>query len=456
MYKEWLTGERIRPSTRGSRSLYEEAESDRARVLYSASFRRLQRKTQVFPLEDNAAIRTRLTHSLEVAHVGRFLAGKIIEKAKEFGKAEEWGLRDETARAFQVMTEVACLLHDVGNPPFGHFGEVAISKWCEESAALLNSDLVRFDGNPQGFRIICRLAGVDSAGMNLTIPQLAATLKYPSLKSENDLSKNFKKFGVFSTESSRLATIREKLGIKPEQRFCIAYIMEAADDISYCLSDIEDGVEKKLIAVGNFFEEIEKSIKDSAVKCGAESIFLHGKAAADKANGSVDKIVSFRAAIISKLVESAAQRYVEMHDRIADGSLHELLGEKTPEGDFLKQLKEVVSRTLYSSDQIVKLELAGLRVVGGILETLSPLLEVDSHKFSQLLKGERVKGLDVQRRLVALLAESHKAAYSICLSETDGVDELLKRGHLLVDLVSGMTDPFAVETYQRVSGSARL
>lgn len=451
MYKEWLTGERIRPSTRGSRSLYEETESDRARVLYSASFRRLQRKTQVFPLEDNAAIRTRLTHSLEVAHVGRFLAGKIIEKAESAGKAEQWGLRADTARAFQVMTEVACLLHDVGNPPFGHFGEVAISKWCEDIESLRDSDLVGFDGNPQGFRIVSRLAGVDSAGMNLTVSQLAATLKYPSLKSENDLNKKFKKFGVFSTEAARLAKVREELGLKAGQRFCIAYVMEAADDISYCLSDIEDGVEKELIAAANFFNEIEGSIKGDA-----GSIYQCGKNAADKADGSVDKIVSFRAAIISKLVDSAAQRYVEMHDKIADGSLKELLEEGTPEGDFLKQLKSVVSRTLYSSAQIVKLELAGLRVVGGILETLSPLLNVDSHEFSKLLDGERVKGLHIERRLAALLAKSHRGAYSSCLTENDGVDEVLKRGHLLVDLVSGMTDPFAVDTYQRISGYARL
>lgn len=451
MYKDWLTGERVRQSTRGTRSLYEEAESDRARVIYSASFRRLQRKTQVFPLEDNAAIRTRLTHSLEVAHVGRFLAGKIIEKSKEAGKAEEWGLRDETARAFQVMTEVACLLHDVGNPPFGHFGEVAISDWCKKQDILRDSDLVGFDGNPQGFRIVSRLAGVDSAGMNLTISQLAATLKYPSLKLENDTDRKFKKFGVFSTEAARLAKVRSTLGLKAGQRFCIAYVMEAADDISYCLSDIEDGVEKELIAVGNFFNEIE-----GAVTGDAESIYRFGKDAADKAEGSVDKIVSFRAAVISRLVDSAAQRYVEMHDKIADGSLNELLAEGTPEGDFLKQLKGVVSKTLYSSTQIVKLELAGLRVVGGILETLSPLLEVDSNKFSRLLEGERIKGLDVQRRLAALLAKSHRTAYSSCLLEEDGVDEPLKRGHLLVDLVSGMTDPFAVDTYQRISGAARL
>ena len=451
MYRELLNSERIRPSSRGEKSLYEEVESDRARVLYSASFRRLQRKTQVFPLEDNAAIRTRLTHSLEVAHVGRFLAGKIIDKATAAGKIEEWGLVGDVAHAFRVMTEVACLLHDVGNPPFGHFGEVAISNWCKAQSSLSDSDLISFDGNPQGFRIVTRLAGIDSnSGMNLTVSQLAATLKYPSIKDER-ISPKYKKFGVFSTELDRLERIRKKLSLKAEQRFCIAYVMEAADDISYCLSDIEDGVEKDLIDPEYFFVKIEESIQGRA-----KEIYDIGRNAAEMAKGKVDKIVSFRAAVITCLVEAAAKKYVIEHDKILDGSNHELLEEGSPEGDFLKQLKLVVSKALYSSSQIVKLELAGLRVVGGILGELSPLLNLESKDFLRLLEGERVKGLDVQRRLAALLAKSHRIAYSTDLESCDAMDEPVRRGHLLVDLVSGMTDPFAVDTYQRITGTFRL
>lgn len=452
MYKDWLIPVRIRESSRGTRSLYEEAESDRARVLYSASFRRLQRKTQVFPLEDNAAIRTRLTHSLEVAHVGRFLAGKIIEKAELAGRAEGWGLRDDIARVFQIMTEVACLLHDVGNPPFGHFGEVAICEWCKRQDVISKSDLVGFDGNPQGFRIISCLAGIDSStGMNLTISQMAATLKYPVLRQERGANEKFKKFGVFETEKNRLNRVRQSLGLEVGQRFCIAYVMEAADDISYCLSDIEDGVEKELIAADDFFKKLEESISGDA-----RAIYESGKLSAEKAQTSVDKIVSFRAAVITMLVNAAADRYVNHHDEIASGSLSELLPEGSPEGDFLKQLKAIVSKTLYSSSQIVKLELAGLRVVGGILETLSPLLKVEAKDFRKLLEGERVKGLDVERRLAALLAKSHRSAYSAISTDLNDVDETLMRGHLLVDLVSGMTDPFAVETYQRITGTVRL
>lgn len=449
MYADWLTGERVRVSTRGQKSLYEEVESDRARVLYSAVFRRLQRKTQVFPLEDNAAIRTRLTHSLEVAHVGRFLASKILEKARAASKAHEWGLEGEVAHAFQVITEVACLLHDVGNPPFGHFGEVAIGKWCERQEGLAETCLTGFDGNPQGFRIVSRLSGVDSAsGMNLTIAQLAATLKYPSTKSE---FKKYKKFGVFDIEADRLAAIRSKLNMGVEQRFCLAYVMEAADDISYCLSDIEDGVEKDLIAPDRFFEEIEKSVSGEA-----REIYERGRQSSQQAKNSVDEVVSFRAAIIRELVDAAAARYVNEHDSIISGDLHELIPESSAEGAFLKQLKGVVSRVLYSSSQVVKLELAGLRVVGGILDAFSPLLIIDAADLRKLLVGERVRGLDVERRLAALLARSHKNAYGRSLADDAGIDEPVKRAHLLVDFVAGMTDPFAVDTYQRLVGVARL
>lgn len=146
MYQSLLIGDRIRASTRGAKDITEEVESDRARVLYSASFRRLQRKTQVFPLEDNASVRTRLTHSLEVAHVGRYLATTVIKLMRERGLAASYGLQDiGLQHAFSVTVEVACLLHDIGNPPFGHFGEVAISKWNRFLGRLL---LMNEPGSP--------------------------------------------------------------------------------------------------------------------------------------------------------------------------------------------------------------------------------------------------------------------------------------------------------------------
>ncbi|WP_206436313.1 dGTP triphosphohydrolase [Xanthomonas oryzae] len=219
MYQTLLTNERLRPSSRGKESIAQEVESDRSRVLYSASFRRLQRKTQVFPLEDNAAVRTRLTHSLEVAHVGRFLATSVIQRVSEKGLIASWGLDlTDFKHAFVVTVEVACLLHDIGNPPFGHFGEAAIAKWftkCSAKNSYFN-DFTGFDGNPQGFRIVTKLNGSDGlTGMNLTLSQLASTLKYPSTPSEKS---RYKKFGAFFTEQEALKDVREPLNNAPQMR----------------------------------------------------------------------------------------------------------------------------------------------------------------------------------------------------------------------------------------------
>ncbi len=146
-------------------------------------------RRRFFPLEDNAAVRTRLTHSLEVAHVGRFLATSVIQRVSEKGLIASWGLDlTDFKHAFVVTVEVACLLHDIGNPPFGHFGEAAIAKWFTKMQCEKNSyfnDFTGFDGNPQGFRIVTKLNGSDGlTGMNLTLSQLASTLKYPSTPSE--------------------------------------------------------------------------------------------------------------------------------------------------------------------------------------------------------------------------------------------------------------------------------
>ncbi len=445
MYKDLLVTERIRPSSRGSKAIYEEVESDRSRVLYSSAFRRLQRKTQVFPLDDNAAIRTRLTHSLEVAHVGRFLATRVIAYLREAGRLHEFGLDSEYAHAFTVTVEVACLLHDIGNPPFGHFGEVAIGRWFEEHAPSVNAqDICRFDGNPQGFRIISRLAGADSAtGLNLTLSQLAATLKYQSILRERS---RFKKFGAFDSEEETLRRIRACFGLKPEQRFCIAYLMEAADDISYCLSDLEDGVEKGLLTYESFLKDIEDQSDAEAM----EVIEIGKKAAASAPQ--VDKLVAFRSGVIRHIVDTAAKRYVDTHASILTGEPKELLPEATSEGAFLKAVKTYVGRNVYDNDVILRLEIGGLSIVKGLLDCFAPLLQVRREDVCNMIEGGRVKGKDVERRLLMLIAKSHKAAYHKAYEATHGDAEMTLRARMIVDYISGMTDSFAMETYQRLTG----
>lgn len=446
MYKDLLTAERMRTSTRGTLSLYEEVESDRARVLYSSAFRRLQRKTQVFPLEENAAIRTRLTHSLEVAHVGRYLASRVLDRLDITGQRQAFGLKGETGHAFSVMVEVACLLHDIGNPPFGHFGEVAISEWFrEQDSKGLFSELGNFDGNPQGFRIITRLGGKPAKnGMNLLVSQLASTLKYQSALTEK---KAFKKYGAFASERSELLKIRSTLRLGPEQRFCLAYLMEAADDISYCLSDIEDGIEKGVIEFDSFVTKLEAELRGPG---GA--VLEKGLAATRTDESDVEKVVAFRAAVIRHLVAAAADRYVSGHADVLDGRCMELISESTAEGEFLEAVKGLVRRQVYDCDAIVRLELGGLSVIKGLLEIFGKVLLCKRSDFVKLVNRERVKGCDKERRITSLFGRSQKAVY-IAETKTCTDDiEMRARAQLIVDYISGMTDPFAQEMFRRLRG----
>lgn len=448
MYKDLLTCDRIRLSTRGVKGIAEEVESDRARVLYSASFRRLQRKTQVFPLEDNASVRTRLTHSLEVAHVGRYLASSVIEESRKHGLQAEWGLLDaEMQHAFTVITEVACLLHDIGNPPFGHFGEFAIAEWFKDRDDDLFKDFLGFDGNPQGFRIISRLNGADGAtGMNLTLSQLASTIKYPSVPNER---KRFKKFGVFQTEQEVVQKIRARFGLAVEQRFPLAYLMEAADDISYCLSDIEDGVEKRIIRHGDLVEALKLATSTD----GPVSALIHEAEGAALRAESVDQAVTFRSYLIRLLVGHAARCYVEQHDKILSGEVEELITRSSPEGRLLEAIKAVVRKHIYTDSSIQSLELAGMAVITGLLQSFGRLLEVSRKDFNTLMRGERVRGLDVERRLLDFMAGRHVAVYKVMSAEASDIEEAWLRAHLCVDYISGMTDPYALEMHQMLSGS---
>jgi dGTPase len=282
IYKELLTGDRFRKSEAGYDKLVTNAESDRGRLIYCPAFRRLQQKAQVFSLEPNAAVRSRLTHSLEVAQMGRYIADQIVVKLKESKLADE----NECA-AIVSFVETACLMHDIGNPPFGHFGEAAIQEWfrtygknlviescgknlsepveiASEKAEKTIADFIEFDGNPQGLRIVTKLQrNADEYGLNLTKTTLASYLKY--IRSSNEEKGNgdqpfIKKCCYFQTESDLVNDIWKEFKYLKPQRFPLAYIMEAADDLAYCISDLEDSIEKGLIRKKDAIECISRDL----------------------------------------------------------------------------------------------------------------------------------------------------------------------------------------------------
>lgn len=464
LYDSLISVERRRGSNRGTMTTLEAADSDRSRVIYCASLRRMQRKTQVFPLENNAAVRSRLTHSLEVAHVGRYLTDTILAKARQQNLVGSWGIDAERAIAMGLIVETACLLHDIGNPPFGHFGELAISRWfaqkrqqllmhSDAEASRLYDDFLNFDGNPQGFRLIAVLAGVDGAtGLNLTLTQLAATVKYPVAPDGIVVTDQLrKKAGVFHTEEDVLADVLSRLGMAPHARHPFAYLMEAADDISYCLSDIEDGIEKKICGWKDFKQRIEsecESCSDEA-KTLLERVFRESEGYRD-----VDPVVAFRTRLIRCLVEYSAEQYIENHDKILQGELPELISGDHAHGELLGCIKNAVRGLVYSSPLAQIPELTGLSVITGLLDIFEDLLLVDRARFESMVSGKwKGMGVDSEKRLYDLIARKHASAYRAAVngSSSDGVERVL-RIHMLLDFISGMTDSYSTSLFQTLRG----
>jgi len=243
----------------------DQLESDRGRIINSAAVRRLQQKTQVFPLERNAAVRSRLTHSLEVQQTGRFIVRTLYKQLGD--NAARYGL-DGLEGALESLVEMTCLMHDIGNPPFGHFGEFAIGEWFTRNleamfdAAVpggqgdtqlrcrMLKDLQQFEGNAQAIRLVVSLLR-----LNLTYTQTAGLLKYvraayaPKPVKGTPGSYLLKKPGFYLSEEPFVADLQAALGLQSGTRHPVAYIMEAADDIAYCLADIEDSVEKGIFTI---------------------------------------------------------------------------------------------------------------------------------------------------------------------------------------------------------------
>ena len=491
-HEKLITAERYRgKSSIPGREIDEEALSDRARVLYSSAFRRLQQKTQVFTVSKDAAVRTRLTHSLEVASIGRWAAQKVVDGP----------LADLPAKhraALVLLVETGCLAHDIGNPPFGHFGEAAIQAWFRdnwkpaagqtlkenESLKVLVKDFLQFDGNPQGTRILTRLQGITKNdrnlyGMDLTFSQVLTALKYP--RGPKDVPSIWEnKPGYFESERPRIEKARKALGFAEHQRFPLAYLVEAADDISYCISDMEDGIDQRVFTVGDFFRELEPWIANKNPKPPA-LVKLREKARersdgaknAQDSGEAKDHFMRFKADFSRTMIEEAANAYADgSAPDIRDGSRHGLL-DKTDADDLLETLKGVARKRLYIEDKVQRPFLAGLRIVHGILAEYGELLKLTRQNFALLRdawksddrKEVQKRKLDTLLPLLDQLPSHYLDVYdslldkdipeSVNLMKQWGEDawEWFCRAHLVVDYLSGMTDDFAYRSYQVISGA---
>lgn len=468
-------------------------ESDRGRIINSAAIRRLQQKTQVFPLERNAAVRTRLTHSMEVQQVGRYIAKEVLSRLKEQRLLEAYGL-DELTGPFESIVEMACLMHDIGNPPFGHFGEAAINDWfrqrlfpsdaasqplsedrcivrdlrLREGEEALNElrrkvrqDLCHFEGNAQGIRLVHSLMR-----MNLTWAQVGCILKYTRpawWQGEPPASHHYlmKKPGYYLSEEAYIERLRKELSLTPHGRFPLAWIMEAADDISYCVADLEDAVEKRIFSVEELYQHLYDAWgtheKGSLFSQVVENAWEKSRANSLRRSAEDQFFMYLRVNTLNKLVPYAANRFIDNLPMIYRGDFNQaLLEDGSDFSQLLDLYKNVALRHVFSHPDVEQLELQGYRVISGLLEIYRPLLQLSTDEFSELVEKERVRRLPIESRLFQKLSTRHRLAYIEAVGKYDRqaldwpVYEYYYRCRLIQDYISGMTDLYAWDEYRRL------
>jgi len=450
-------------------------ESDRGRIVASSSVRRLQKRTQVFALELNASIRTRLTHSLEVAQHARYIAKTILKELKKDG-LEKYGL-ENLENAFISTAEMTSLLHDIGNPPFGHFAEQTINRWLEQNALpilnkfktnskeakklkkLIEKDIVNYDGNAQAIRVIGKLQR-----LNLSYTQTLAVVKYSKGAYEDKPNKsdelNYlkKKPGFYYSEKEFVNKLQKTLNVKNGHRFPITYIMEAADDISYLTADLEDSVEKGILSLDDIYNLIK-------IECEKEEEtlllnILNKQYKRAKSNEEPYQFNMFfillRASLVTPLVEYVANVYIENHEAIFNGSFNSSLLEYDKNSQYYKAIKvlqNVSIKHIYQNKSVQELDLQGYKILNTLFDSYKPLLELNSNDFAKLLRDERIDCF-ISARLIKRLSSKQIVAYKHDVEAIDVNEEEYQilewyyRVRLIIDYISGMTDDYALYEYK--------
>lgn len=432
-----LTGDGSLGHGKSDRSAFER---DYDRVVFSYPFRRLQDKTQVFPLPEQDFVHTRLTHSLEVSSVGRSL-GKIVGE-KILGRYPELTEQGFSQFDFGAIVSAACLTHDLGNPPFGHTGEQAISDYFRSHSNGLFfkdhvtedewEDLINFEGNAQGFRI---LTNKKYQGLKLTEPTLAAFTKYPRQSRIDNLQPNRrsqKKYGFFQTEKPAFQNLTDSLGMLELDtgiswcRHPLAFLVEAADDICYHIIDLEDGCRMGLVSEKETIELFAEILGDRFIPSKLEQI-----------EGRDERIGLMRAVSIGLLIEQCAQVFLSNDNEILSGNFDHALTDLIPSRDILEEIIGVSIKKLYRSPIVLEIEAAGFEVLGGLLESLTTA----SHKYL----FERSVMSRKEYSVFSLLPDGLRNSIA---AESTSYGMLRQ----IMDFVSGLTDRHAVGMYRKMKG----
>jgi dGTPase len=408
---------------------------DYDRIIFSSPFRRLQNKTQVFPLPGSIFVHNRLTHSLEVASVGRSLGSMLANQLTKQVDLKDCPLISEIGN----IVSAACLAHDLGNPAFGHSGEKAISRYFTHGEGLQYKtqvsdaqwcDLTNFEGNANAFRILTHIFnGKNESQFALTYSTLSTLVKYPcEAITDRDKSKVYqKKYGFFDSETDTYKKIADALGIIRFQespliyyRHPLAFLVEAADDICYYIIDLEDAHR-----LGIFNDDEVWNLMSGLLGSDPETLSRY-----KDIHDSNDKISFLRAKCINSLINECSAIFLKHLPQIMEGQFNASLTGSLPEpyNKALKRIETISKRKIYDFRTVVEKEIAGYKVMSGLLEEFVPaVMDGTTHYHEKL-----------QKLIPSQFAALDDSAYS----KIEGV----------LDFVSGMTDLYAVELFRKIKG----
>lgn len=407
---------------------------DYDRLVFSSPFRRLQNKTQVFPLPGSVFVHNRLTHSLEVACVGRSLASESALRLREKYRGADWLDRFD---AFGEIVSAACLAHDLGNPPFGHSGEKAIATFFSEGAGrslraeLSDSqwaDLTRFDGNANAFRLLThRFNGRRPGGFAMTYSMLASIVKYPY----ESLAADKNKFGFFTSETADFVKVADELGMLPQPgpngeiryaRHPLVYLVEAADDICYEVMDIEDAHKLGWVPTAQVIDLMLGFFAPDRVE--------HIRGVMDQVEDPNEKVVYLRSVVIGELVRECADAFVANEEAIMRGefrgALLDHIGQRARDG--YHRCNKLSWEKIYRASDVVDIDLAGTSIITFLLEKLVDAVRNPGFNYSQLLLSKVPQQYEIN------------------------APTLYGKIQAVIDHVSGMTDVYALDLYRKLNG----
>jgi dGTPase len=427
----------------GMEELHEARKDDRSefqrdydRLIFSAPFRRLQNKTQVFPLPGSVFVHNRLTHSLEVSCVGRSLGNDVANQLLK----KHPDLVDSHISEIGSIVSAACLAHDLGNPPFGHSGEKAISTYFSEGQGMALKkelspmewdDLTHFEGNANAFRILThQFEGRRKGGFVMTYSTLASIVKYPF---SSQLAGKKSKFGFFLSEEADYQKIAGELGIirlsKPDEplryaRHPLVYLVEAADDICYQMMDIEDAHKLKLLTHDEtkglymqFFDEKRRKRIEEVCRIVTDVN---------------EQIAYLRSSVIGALIKECTRVFTENEEKILTGEFEGTLIMHicSPLKEAYDNCSAIAFQRIYRSSDVLDIELAGFRVISTLIDLMINAVRSPEKAYSQLLIN-RVSG-----------------QYNV------NAPTLYGKIQAVLDYISGMTDVYALDLYRKIKGNS--